>query len=203
MPKRSIIILVFLLVSSMVVAAYGEKFSTSSTTDFLKQRASLDLNSQTRGPQVPILPSMPVADATPVAQINTAPPVNLPTNPAINAPNLPETSLPSAPTPPPMTSLSKPEIPTFQSNIPSLEQTKISVPNFEKKWQEMLAKQAQQLAEKKKKTLWGSIVDEFMHYGIFLVLGLILLIVAYTVTKEQKEEKPEGEPQKDIWHEDF
>ncbi len=100
------------------------------------------------------------------------------------------------------------------NNVPSMQKTRISVPDFEEKYKRMLMAQAE-AKKHKKKSLIDSILDELVHYGMFLILGIVILVVIYALRKdketpgtgfhlpEQPSSKLPQEPKKDIWHDEF
>lgn len=88
-----------------------------------------------------------------------------------------------------------------------MKKPKITVPDFEKKFREMM--EAEQIAKtKKKKGLFESILDEVSRYGYLMVLGLVVVIMIVTLRKEKTPPAPIGstskeEAEKNIWREDF
>lgn len=99
-----------------------------------------------------------------------------------------------------------PALPSPSSAL-DLKKTKITVPDFEKRFRDLM--QAEQIAKtQKKKNLFESILDEVSRYGYLMVLGLVVFIVIVTLRKEKTSPPPIGtaskeEAGKNIWHEDF
>ncbi|OIO36118.1 MAG: hypothetical protein AUJ74_03430 [Candidatus Omnitrophica bacterium CG1_02_44_16] len=98
---------------------------------------------------------------------------------------------------------------------PALTKTRITTPDFEEKYKKLFEAQAK-TKHKKKKSLIDSILDEAIHYGLFIVLGLVILVVIYTLQKDKETLKtisrtPQHpgqltkgeEPKKNIWQDDF
>ncbi len=91
----------------------------------------------------------------------------------------------------------------------------ISVPNYEARYKAMLNAKAKAVAERKKHMkLIDRILEEIANYGIWIMLGLIVFVLVYTIYKEKEtdqkiaeqqeqfEQKQVGE-KKDIWQDEF
>ncbi len=137
-------------------------------------------------PQIKTTPTIPSAPRTPVF---------------INTPSLTQNINSQAQTPPQTSYTSQ------MSALDKLTKPKITVPDFEQKYKDIL-KALEEKAAKKKKKLSETLLEEIDRYGIYINIVLILLIVIYVIYKERwKSSHPDGEStseeNKDIWHENF
>ncbi|MEK7849571.1 MAG: hypothetical protein AAB213_01930 [Candidatus Omnitrophota bacterium] len=184
--------------------ASADKFQSSFSNDYIQQTKQKDSKITPVSVQkIPETATSPVQQQTAVSNTDWTPaPVQTQAiTPPLYIPPLPDISAP-------VPSLSSPKVPT-------LTKTRITVPNFEEKYKKLLAAQAE-AKRKKKKSLIDSILDEIVHYGFLIVLGLVILVVVYVLRKDketpgtgfqmpQHPEKPQEqrEPKKDIWQDDF
>ncbi len=90
----------------------------------------------------------------------------------------------------------------------------ISVPSYEKEYQEMLEKQRIDQEARKKKKFTDALKEDIRRHGLLLLLGFVVLLIVYALRKERtpaksvrEQEQPPAPPEppsgKDIWHEDF
>lgn len=82
------------------------------------------------------------------------------------------------------------------------------MPDYEKRFQESLQAEHRARIAKKRQSLIDAILEEASKYGLFFVLGFVILVMLYAMRKEGKQPLPperEGldDERKDIWHEEF
>lgn len=193
MTKKIRLSLFFFLLFIGAATCYADKFGSSFSRDYMTQDTASSLRNKPSIPQSPQVATVPSSQTT------------VPMPPVITAP------LPS-----PGVSLPQPSTDwtgriTSLPGTTNLKQLKISIPEYEKRLQEMMRTQEEK-AKAKKKSLLESILNEITRYGIYIVLGLVILIVLYALHKDKptvalppvaKPEDPEGAPKKSIWDDEF
>ena len=182
-------IILFLSALNANSLSYADKFGSSISSDYMTQDTSSSLKNK---------PSIPQASSIPMATGIQQPVVPV----TAQAASIPTAYLPKTPS----------EISTQIQPITSpadLKQLKISVPNYEKQYQDMMRKQEEK-GKKKKKTLIESILFEIKQYGMLLVLLMVTLIVFYAVHKDKappptptETEKKADMKKKSIWDDEF
>ena len=185
----------FLCFTAAAPAAFAEKFQSSFSQDALTQSNQQDLKQQI--PSAPAMPANPTPASAPAAMEETS----VPKTPSAIPASLPQ-----------MQTGTTPAIPQAQQNIQvpvtheigpmTMPQAKITVPDYEKRFNEMFLEQAK--AAKKKKKLIDAIMDEVTKYGFYMILAFVVLLTVYALRKEEpgapSGEKPPGEEdKKDIW----
>jgi|GEM_PF-977942 len=195
-------ILSFFVLSLLLSAsAWAEKFQSSFSNDYMTQSKQQDIKIapvQVQKTQATIPPSAPIQQQTAIQTQTIAPALDIPQSSGISTQDI---YIPAS-------TLAAPK-------VPAMTQTRISVPDFEERYKKLLAAQAE-AKHKKKKSLIDSILDEIVHYGFLIVLGLVILVVVYALRKDKKtpgtgfqmpqhpEKTSEHEkPKKDIWQDEF
>jgi hypothetical protein len=196
--------------------AAGDKFGSSVSTDYLTQETPQDFKktNQATSSSPPLTQTLPLPANNLPVPVNNNPGLNAQTtNPPVIQGPITSTNLPTIGPGAPLLS-SSPTIPHPTKSIADIKKVNITVPDFEAKYKELFEME-QAKKNKKKKSLIDSILDEIVHYGILIILGLVVLVVIYTIKKDKDitpqeplpeapknmEQKKEGK--KDIWEEDF
>jgi hypothetical protein len=193
--RTSLFFILFL--SFCATYSYADKFGSTLSADYISQDTDQRLkNIPVQTPAVPKTPAIQQTTASMPAVLETQPIENPVFNPATSIPKTPSISgasqvisLPSA---------------------TDLRKVEITVPEYEKKFQEMMQAKEEQ-AHKKKRTLFESIFEELMRYGMLITLLLVLVVIFYALRKEKAPPAPPAstKPQdiqprkKTIWDDDF
>ena len=186
-------------------AAQAQKFN-----DFRNEREQLGFPANpTPAPSIPQIKTPEIQSSLPETPQQTT---------LSNAWGQPKTVAPSPSVPDVSESPGLPLIGPSATSLKSpsdIKKPKISVPNYESKYQAMLnAKAAAVVDRKKQMKLMDRLLEEIANYGIWIVLGLVAFIMVYTLWKEkeidekiaaeQENIKQVGAPEKkDIWKEGF
>ncbi|MFH1691021.1 MAG: hypothetical protein ABIC68_00410 [Candidatus Omnitrophota bacterium] len=92
------------------------------------------------------------------------------------------------------------------SMLQKFTKPKITVPDYEEKYQKII-RAMQEKAARKKRKLSETLLEEIDKYGIFINIALIILIMVYVVYKERLKESssdiPPDDEDKSIWREQF
>ena len=192
MKKKTAAIVILLFILEVPSFLFAEKFQDSLTATSLKNNPPM---AQTQIPS-----STPLSQST---SSEISPPVSLTT---VSTTSIPATTIPETQSAV-FEQQNLPSSSPIQKNVLDAPKVKITVPSFEKQFQDQFLEQTAKTAKKKKK-LFESIIDEVAHYGLYLVLIFVLLVVFYALRKDKQspfspsDQKPPEEKQ-DIWHEDF
>jgi hypothetical protein len=194
MSKKTYLIFIFFLIFIGVGTCAADKFGTSFSGDSMTQDTASGFGNQPSIPQPPKITVLPPSPATPpMPALITTTPV---TDPGASVP-LPSTS--------------------WVQNIKSLpsaldlKQLRIKTPEYEQRFQEMM-RPGEEKAKAKKKTLFESILDEITRYGVYIVLGLVILTIFYALHKDKPPvaaptaaqlQKAEDIKKKTIWDDEF
>lgn len=114
---------------------------------------------------------------------------------------------------------SLPDIPTTglgaMKGPADIKKPKISVPSYQNKYdQTMKARMMAQAEMKKQMKLFDRIMNEIGNYGIWIIVGLVLFIIIYTIWKEKETDSKMAQEEenikqlgtaekKDIWSDGF
>lgn len=180
------ILLCFLLLCLCRIVLAADNFQRGLTRNQIP--APYQSNTVNKQPRLQTAPAMPEQTPQTLPQMDApvlAPAQNMDTNSQV-----------------PVQPYSSPKLPDYYS----YEAPKITVPDYEKKYQQIV-KAAQEKAAKKKKKLLEALLEEIDKYGIFINILLIVVIMVYMVYKDRWKtshpDEPMDQQKKDIWHEEF
>lgn len=189
------------MVTPFVEAA---KFGGAST-DYITQDEISKAPIKTPSTTAPIPAPAPAAASNPWQTPKA--PTGADLTPAVIAP----AALPTSDLGAPVGPAAMPEM----KSIVDIKPPDITVPNYEARYKAMLNAKVKAVAERKKHMkLIDRILEEVANYGIWIMLGLVIFVLAYTIYKEketehkiaagqeQLEQKQMGE-KKDIWQDEF
>lgn len=176
----------------------ADKFGSTLSQDYPSAKVSAEIKTQ----PLPKPPSVSAATASNIPQAWTT-----------SAPSQPITNVytaPVAPDAPNSLDLSGLSGTTPIKGVDMPKRLNIKVPDYERKFQEMMQKKEAEKI-KKKKTLWQSIRDELVRYGAFIILGAVIFIMLYAMRKDKntlgmspsEETRLEEQKTKTIWDDEF
>jgi hypothetical protein len=201
-------VLVFMLWSWGAPFAQAEKFGSLSTDTMIQQdnrnefpssQSSLPSTASVPGPSKTITAKTPWQTPQLPAGTEMTAPADVPAAVSTADMNLPA----------PATSMPQ------MKNFADIRPPDITVPDYEAKFRASIEAKTKAVAERKKQMkLIDRILEEVANYGIWLILGLVAFILAYSIYKEKEtdekisaeqelqEQKIQGE-KKDIWKDEF
>ncbi len=205
--KRLLAGLVFFLLFSLAWSVWGEKFGGSFSTDYMTQDSPKNLKTTISTPQ----PIAPAPDSTLSTSAKSEPALTT-AQPPVDPLTSQQQTIMISPMPAQQQAapeLSTPAIGTTTLKSPyQVKMPRVTVPDYEKRFQESLQAEHRARIAKKRQSLIDAILEEASKYGLFFVLGFVILVMLYAMRKEGKQPLPperEGldDERKDIWHEEF